>query len=137
MRWKHSPEYELPGNSGDGTGVNKSQKGREGEARAAVFLEAAGMRIIARNVRSKAGEIDLVALDGDTIVFIEVKTWSVYPIEELYYGIDEKKQRRIIETAKHFLFSHRKYNGMVVRFDVVFIGPELITHLVSAFMECG
>jgi putative endonuclease len=116
--------------------VNKSQRGREGEERAAVFLEAAGMRIIARNVRSKVGEIDVVALDGKTIVFIEVKTWSVYPIEELYYGIDEKKQRRIIETAKYFLFSHREYNDMAIRFDVVFIGPEAITHLVSAFMEC-
>jgi putative endonuclease len=116
--------------------VNKFHRGRKGEARAAAFLEDAGMRIIARNVRSRVGEIDLIALDGETIVFIEVKTWSVYPFEELYYGIDEKKQRRIIETAKYFLFSHRKYSGMAVRFDVIFIGPERITHLVSAFMEC-
>ncbi|MDR3114552.1 MAG: YraN family protein [Treponema sp.] len=116
--------------------VHASQKGREGEARAVAFLEGAGMRIIARNVRSRVGEIDVVALDGQTIVFIEVKTWSVYPLEELQYGIDEKKQRRIIETAKYFLFSHREYSGMAVRFDVIFIGPELITHLTSAFMEC-
>ncbi|MDR0723467.1 MAG: YraN family protein [Treponema sp.] len=116
--------------------MNKSQRGREGEAKAVVFLEAAGMRIIARNVRSPVGEIDVVALDGETIVFVEVKTWSVYPIEELHYGIDEKKQRRIIETAKYFFFSHREYRGMAVRFDVIFIGPERITHLTSAFMEC-
>ncbi|MHB9293540.1 putative endonuclease [Hollandina sp. SP2] len=116
--------------------MNTSQRGREGEARAVAFLEAAGMGIIARNVRSPVGEIDVVALDGETIVFIEVKTWSAYAIEELHYGIDEKKQRRIIETAKYFLFSHREYTGMAVRFDVIFIGPELITHLVSAFMEC-
>ncbi|MDR1956596.1 MAG: YraN family protein [Treponema sp.] len=116
--------------------VDPSRKGRAGESRAAAFLEAAGMGIIARNVRSPAGEIDLVALDGETVVFIEVKTWSAYPIEELLYGIDEKKQRRIIETAKYFLFSHREYKGMAVRFDVVFIGPEAITHLASAFMEC-
>ncbi|MDR0630279.1 MAG: YraN family protein [Treponema sp.] len=116
--------------------MNKSQRGREGEGRAAAFLEAAGMRIIARNVRSRVGEIDVVALDGETIVFIEVKSWSVYPIEALHYGIDEKKQRRIIETAKYFLFSHREYRDMAVRFDVIFIGPEHITHLTSAFMEC-
>ncbi|MDR2796820.1 MAG: YraN family protein [Treponema sp.] len=116
--------------------MNKSQRGREGEARAVAFVEAAGMHIVARNVRSRGGEIDVVALDGETIVFIEVKTWFVYPIEELPYGIDEKKQRRIIETAKYFLFSHREYSGMAVRFDVIFIGPELITHLTSAFMEC-
>ncbi|MDR2632703.1 MAG: YraN family protein [Treponema sp.] len=116
--------------------MNKSQRGRKGEEQAAAFLEDAGMRIIARNVRSSVGEIDLVALDDQTIVFIEVKTWSVYPIEELSYGIGEKKQRRIIETAKYFLFSHRKYSDMAVRFDVIFIGPEHITHLASAFMEC-
>lgn len=113
-----------------------SKKGREGEDRAAAFLEAAGMNIIARNVRSQRGEIDLIALDGEVIVFVEVKTWSALGIEELQYGIDGKKQCRIIETAKYFLSSHREYNGMAVRFDVVFIGPEAITHLVSAFMEC-
>jgi len=115
--------------------MHRSQKGREGETRAAMLLKAAGMRIIARNVRSSVGEIDLVALDGETIVFVEVKTWSVLGIEELQYSISEKKQRRIIETAKYFLDSHREYYCMAVRFDVVFIGPITSTHLVSAFME--
>jgi putative endonuclease len=109
--------------------------GREGEERASGVLADAGMRIIARNVRSRTGEIDIVALDGDTIVFVEVKTWTAYSFEDLRFGIDRKKQRRIIETAKYFLSVHREYNGMAVRFDVVFIGPESITHLASAFME--
>ncbi|MDR2518197.1 MAG: YraN family protein [Spirochaetaceae bacterium] len=116
--------------------MNRSQKGREGEQRAAEALEAAGMRIIARNVRSSAGEVDLIALDGETIVFVEVKAWSVWGIDALSYTINEKKQRRIIETAKYFLASHREYNCMAVRFDVVFIGPSVMTHLASAFMEC-
>ncbi|MDR2245288.1 MAG: YraN family protein [Treponema sp.] len=111
-------------------------KGREGENRAVAELEAAGMRIIARNVRSPAGEVDLIAVDGDTLVFIEVKAWSVYGIENLSYGIDGKKQRRIIETAKYFLSVHREYNSMAVRFDVIFIGPEKVIHLESAFTEC-
>jgi putative endonuclease len=115
--------------------VNKTGAGREGEDRAAAYLEQQGMGIIARNFRSRTGEIDLVALDGDVIVFIEVKTWSAYTMDNLAYGIDLKKQRRIIETAKYFLSVHRKYNGMAVRFDVVFISPESITHLASAFME--
>jgi putative endonuclease len=115
--------------------MNRSGIGREGEKRAAELLEQRGMVIIARNVHSRRGEVDLVALDGQTIVFVEVKTWSAYGLDELEYGIDERKQRRIIETAKYFLSSHREYNGMTVRFDVVFIGPEIITHLASAFME--
>jgi putative endonuclease len=110
--------------------------GKRGEDRAAELLEAAGMSIVARNFRSREGEIDIIAREGETIVFVEVKTWSRYGIEELRYGLDPKKQRRIIETAKYFLTVHREYNGMAVRFDVVFVGKEGITHLVSAFMEC-
>jgi putative endonuclease len=115
--------------------VSKTGAGRDGEARAAAYLEQQGLRIIARNVRSPAGEVDLVAQDGETIVFVEVKAWSAYTIDNLAYGIDLKKQRRIIETAKYFLSVNRKYNGMAVRFDVVFISPDSITHLASAFME--
>jgi putative endonuclease len=99
-------------------------------------LEAAGMRIIARNIRSRRGEVDLVALDGETIVFVEVKNWAAYGFDSLGYGVDEKKQRRIIETAKYFLSVHREYNGMAVRFDVVFLCAEGTTHLTSAFTEC-
>ncbi|MDR2630190.1 MAG: YraN family protein [Spirochaetaceae bacterium] len=109
--------------------------GREGEEKAAAVLEKSGMSIIARNVRFKTGEIDLVALDRDMMVFVEVKSWTVYGFEDLRFALDKKKRRRIIETAKFFLAAHREYNCMAIRFDVVFIGPETVTHLISAFME--
>ena len=115
--------------------MHNSGSGREGEARAAVALEGKGMTIIARNFRHRSGEIDLVALDGEVLVFVEVKAWSSYGIEDLQIRIDKKKRSRIIETAKYFLSSHREYNCMAVRFDVVFIAPEAITHLTSAFTE--
>jgi putative endonuclease len=110
-------------------------KGKEGEAAAALFLENKGFRILERNFRFRQGEVDLVALDGETVVFIEVKAWSTLGIEALEQGLDEKKQRRIIETAKYFLSSHREYKYMAVRFDVVFVAPQGITHLASAFVE--
>jgi putative endonuclease len=110
--------------------------GKAGEERAAAALEEAGMCIIARNFRSRIGEVDIIARDGETLVFAEVKAWTSCGIEELQYSITLKKQRRIIETAKYFLSAHREYNGMAVRFDVVFVGKEGIRHLVSAFMEC-
>ncbi|MDR2109730.1 MAG: YraN family protein [Spirochaetaceae bacterium] len=109
--------------------------GKRGEDRAAALLEAAGLSVITRNFRSRQGEIDIIAREGETIVFTEVKSWSRYGIEELRYSINLKKQRRIIETAKYFLAVHREYNGMAVRFDVVFVGKEGATHLVSAFTE--
>jgi putative endonuclease len=106
----------------------------------------AGMRLLASNFRSPVGEVDLIARKGDTLVFVEVKTWTKKGIADLEYGIGHKKQRRIIETAKYFLAVHREYNEMSIRFDVVFIekaplpsaipqtGPR-IYHLVSAFGE--
>ncbi|MDR2786676.1 MAG: YraN family protein [Treponema sp.] len=123
------------------SGARRVSAGRDGESRAAMYLEAAGFKIIARNVRSRYGEVDLVAIDSQTIVFIEVKSWSVYTFDNLAYGVNPEKQRRIIETAKYFLSVHREYNSMAVRFDVVFISPaamadsEEIIHLRAAFME--
>jgi putative endonuclease len=114
---------------------SRASRGREGENRAAAALEAKGMEILKRNFRSRTGEIDIIARENDTIVFVEVKAWERYGFEDLRLGINEKKQRRIIETAKYFLWEHRKYNGMGIRFDVVFISPHDIVHLASAFME--
>jgi putative endonuclease len=111
------------------------RKGGEGEAAAALYLEGKGMEIIERNFRSKKGEVDIIALEGETLVFVEVKAWSTLGIDALEQGLDKKKQSRIIETAKYFLSIHRKYRYMAIRFDVVFIAPQGITHLASAFME--
>jgi putative endonuclease len=113
----------------------RSALGREGEEQAAAFLKGKGLQIIAQNVRSPHGEVDIVALDGETLVFTEVKTWPAFGMESLQYGINLKKQRRIIETAKYFLCSHREYNEKAVRFDVIFVEKDSVVHLVSAFME--
>jgi putative endonuclease len=109
--------------------------GNRGEDRAAAFLEAAGFSIIARNVRSPAGEIDIIALDDDVLVFVEVKAWTAYSIENLEYGMNKKKCQRIIETSKFFLRNHREYRDMSIRYDIVFIQADAITHIASAFTE--
>ena len=115
--------------------MHSQNLGKKGEEQAVEVLETAGMSIIARNIRSRHGEIDIVALDKETIVFIEVKTWSVYDVEELQYSLNFKKQRRIIKTAKYFLSAHREYSKMAIRFDVVFIKEGSVIHLASAFPE--
>ena len=112
-----------------------SKKGMEGENAAAAFLEAKGLLIVERNFRFARGEVDIIALDGETLVFAEVKAWSAYGIDALEYAIDSKKQRKIIETSKYFLSMNRKYKYMAIRFDVIFISPRGITHLASAFTE--
>jgi len=115
--------------------MSNTDTGRRGEEQAAAVLEAAGMEIIVKNFRSKTGEIDIIALDGETIVFAEVKTWSTFGMEDLMYGIDVRKQRKIIKTAKFFLLENRKYSNMTIRFDVIFIHNNSVNHLASAFSE--
>jgi len=119
-----------------------SALGKKGEDQAVEFLEKAGIKIISKNFRSKYGEIDIIAIDKEAIVFIEVKAWSAFGFENLQYGLDTRKQHKIIKTAKYFLFENRKYSNMAIRFDVIFvntryqISPEnQINHLVSAFTE--
>jgi putative endonuclease len=114
---------------------NTAGLGKKGENWAAEALISAGMSIIARNFRSTYGEIDIIALDGETLVFAEVKAWSAFGMENLPYSINRKKQAKIIETAKYFLSAYRQYYGRAIRFDVVFIGKDTVTHLASAFME--
>ena len=111
------------------------QAGKKGEERALQALESAGLRVITRNFRSTFGEIDIIALDNETLVFVEVKAWTAFGIENLSYSISPQKQRRIIETAKYFLSINRQYYERPVRFDIVFVGKEAVTHLASAFME--
>ena len=109
-------------------------KGRAGEDAAASYLEENGIKILEKNFRSRLGEIDIVAMDGDTLIFVEVKTWASYGIDALEYAIDAKKRHKIIETSKYFLSLHREYRYMAIRFDVIFVSSG-ITHLASAFTE--
>ena len=111
------------------------RKGSAGEAAAAFLLEEKGMQILEKNFRSRRGEVDIIALDGETLVFTEVKTWSAFGIDSLEYAMDHKKQRKIIETSKYFLSLHRKYMYMAIRYDVIFVSSSGITHLASAFTE--
>jgi len=110
--------------------------GIKGEMLAVLALQKKGMQLLGRNIRSRTGEIDLVFLDGNNLVFVEVKNWPAFGLENLELAVNEKKQRRIIETAKYFLASHREYNYRSIRFDIVFLRPgEPMVHLVSAFTE--
>ena len=115
--------------------MNSVCLGKKGEEQAVAALEKAGMEIIAKNVRCKYGEVDIVAVKGNIVVFIEVKAWSAFGMEDLQYSINIRKQKKIIKTAKYFLSENRKYSNMAIRFDVVFVKNSSIFHLASAFTE--
>lgn len=100
-------------------------------------LERSGMRVIGSKYRTRGGEIDLIALDGDAIAFVEVKTWPArYRLEDAALAVGPRKRARIAETAKHFLASHREYNESRVRFDVVYVRDgRTLKHARGAFEE--
>ncbi len=94
--------------------------GRSGEDRAAKLLAKLGYRVLERNYRTRQGEIDLIALDGDTVVFVEVKTrmGDAYGAPEL--AVDQRKQGRMVKAALGYL-KQKKLHQMASRFDVVAI----------------
>ena len=114
------------------------QTGTTGEAVAAVYLQEKGYQIIAKNWRTKIGEINIIAYKDSTIVFVEVKTWPHGDYFSLAAAINKRKRKRIIETAKCFLSDYRQYKESYVRFDVIAIGmqqQEKIYHIENAFLE--
>jgi putative endonuclease len=94
--------------------------GRSGEDRAAKHLAKLGYRVLERNYRTRQGEIDLIALDRDTVVFVEVKTRTsdAYGAPEL--AVDSRKQGRMVKAALGYL-KQKKLHQMACRFDVVAI----------------
>jgi putative endonuclease len=92
--------------------------GAEGERAAEKLLRRRRYAIVERNYRCPAGEVDLIALDGLTIVFIEVKTRTQEGFGSPLDAVDRRKQRQIARAAKYFL-SERHLHDRDARFDVV------------------
>lgn len=112
--------------------------GSSGENKAADFLMSKGYEIIARNWRTRRGEIDIIALYKDILVFAEVKTLPSGGLEVLSHELNLRKQKRIIETAKFFLAKYRQYNNSKIRFDVLVVDMpqfEPVYHIADAFSE--
>lgn len=122
----------------DKTNHNTKVVGNLGEDKAARYLFSNGYKIIARNWRTRRGEIDIIAVTKDILVFVEVKTLPSGNAETLARELDRRKQKRIIETSKFFLLTHREYNNRKIRFDVVVVdmpGFDSVYHIQDAFSE--
>lgn len=96
----------------------KDELGRTGEALAAAHLREQGMRILGRNWRCREGEIDLIAVIGETLVFVEVKTRSGVRHGEPLEAITEAKAQRMRRLADAWLLANGPHDGLV-RFDAV------------------
>jgi putative endonuclease len=114
----------------------RGELGRQGEAVAEAFLRARAYTIVARNFRCRAGEIDLVALDGRVVVFVEVRsrrgTRAGTPLE----SVDVRKRAQVARVAEHFVAT-RGWHDREARFDVVGVrfdsDPPRVEHVRNAF----
>jgi putative endonuclease len=116
--------------------------GTRSERAAARFLKRQGYRILARNVSCPRGELDLVALDGACIVFVEVRSTGTGDAARPAASVDAGKQRRLTELALHFLQQHRLLDRPA-RFDVLALSwpasqrEPVIDHYRNAFEAVG
>ena len=116
-------------------GLTTKQSGDAAEARALAHLQAAGLKLVARNYRTPGrggGEIDLIVRDRDgTLVFVEVRRRASAAFGGAAASVGGTKQRRIVFAARHYLM--RLPSPPPCRFDVVGVEGERIEWLRAAF----
>ncbi|MFO1064808.1 MAG: YraN family protein [Pirellulales bacterium] len=117
--------------------------GRQGEHLAAKVLKAKGYKILAQGHRQRLGEIDLVALDGPTVVFVEVKTRESDRQGDPADAVDRSKQEKLTRAALIYL-KRRNLLEQPCRFDVIsIVWPQLmktepdVRHIIHAFEAAG
>lgn len=114
--------------------MNNKLKGKTGEELACSYLKKNGYSILDRNYSTDVGEIDIVATDTKTLIFVEVKARSSedygYPGEAVTYV----KRRKINQVAAQYMKKYRFFN-VDVRFDVieVYLEQRTVNHIVNAF----
>lgn len=100
------------------------KKGNVAEQQAVLFLQQQGLKLVQQNFRCRSGEIDIIAFDQDTLVFVEVRLRQNKGYTSAAESITKTKQQRILHTAQYFLYTHPQYQNCNLRFDGV-----LFTHL--------
>lgn len=109
--------------------------GNEGESIAVEYLKKRGYKILHRNYMTPVGEADIVAEDGDTVVFVEVKTRKDDSFGRPFEAVNHRKQEKLKKVSLYFL--KQKKQELSVRFDVISIiladGRPEIEHIEGAF----
>ena len=111
---------------------NRRKTGADYERAAGFYLEQEGWKILEYNYRTRNGEIDIVARDGEYLVFCEVKYRENDRLGAPLEAVDERKQRTIFRCAMYYL-TQRRMADVPCRFDVIGIEGSRITHIKNAF----
>lgn len=113
------------------------KRGRQGEDEARAYLEDHGLVVVAQNLQGRSGEIDLVAIHGNVLVFVEVRARGSLDYGGAAASVNRQKQRRLIRTAQFFLprLAARYFGGAApaCRFDVVSLEPAGTAWIRDAF----
>ena len=113
------------------------ETGISGEQRAAEWLQSErGMKVLEQRCRTKAGEIDLIMLDHETVVFVEVKTRLKGVAGEGLMAVDRKKQQRIANASILYLLK-KGWKNRLVRYDVVEVRQDGVIYIPNAFQPGG
>jgi putative endonuclease len=95
------------------------KRGTAAEAFAALYLEAQGLSVLARNLRCKAGELDIVCLDGDMLVIVEVRQRDRADYGGALGSVTLHKQRKLVRAANFYWQREPDWRHRIVRFDVL------------------
>jgi putative endonuclease len=98
---------------------NSQRQGAAAEQLAADYLQARGLKLLARNLRCRAGEIDLVCLDGELLAIVEVRQRSAENFGGALASVASAKQRRIMRATRFFLRCRPHWRNRAIRFDVL------------------
>lgn len=114
--------------------MNSNASGKQAEAFAATFLQQKGLKLLEKNYRCRFGEIDLVLLDGDTLVFAEVRMRRNRDFGGPEASITARKRAKLLRSARHYLGGRR--NFAPCRFDAVLLsGANEVLWIKNAFGE--
>jgi putative endonuclease len=101
----------------------RKQVGKAAEDSALAHLRAVGLRLIVRNYRCRAGEIDLVMLDGNVLALVEVRYRGSDAFGGAAASVTSRKQRRLVLAARHLLMCRAELRSYPARFDVIAVAP--------------
>jgi len=111
--------------------------GTRGEDAACALLQASGYRVLTRNYHCRSGEIDIVALDGQVLVFVEVKSRTASRYGSPRDAVTPAKRRKMARTASHYMLAHMEqecaYRADIIEVGVLHGAVAAVRHLQGAF----